>query len=296
MSKYKMCLRCVMDTTAKEITFDENGVCSFCHHFDQNIKPVLDRAHSGEGKRMLEQIVDSIRRQGQGKPYDSVLGLSGGTDSSYLTYLAREFGLRPLVVHVDTGWNSPESEANVKNLVEKLGFDLEIVRVDWEEMRDLQLAFYYPFVKGIREIRPLNYVPYNRAEAKRILSEKVGWQDYGLKHYESVLTRFYQGYYLPTKFGIDKRKAHLSSLILSGQISRDQALEELKKPPYPSEEMLRADKIYIAEKLGLSLEEWEEILALPPRQHEEFPNSEWLFRLKERAVDWLGIRRRRYGI
>lgn len=379
MRTYQRCKRCVMDTTAEEITFDASGVCSFCHYFDEHVKPILDRANSGEGKKVLDQIVEAIKRSGEGVSYDSILGISGGTDSSYLAYLATELGLRPLVVHVDTGWNTPESEGNVKNLVSQLGLDLEIIKVDWEEMRDLQIAFYkasvknceipqdhaflaalyrkaeqvgvhyiltggnfatesilprswgynagdlrhllaihkrfgtqplrnfptlsfwqryvyYPFVRKIREVRLLNYVPYNRAEAKRILSEKLGWQDYGAKHYESVLTRFFQGYYLPTKFGIDKRKAHFSSLILSGQMTREQALEELRRPPYPSEELLRTDKAYIAQKLGLSLSEWEQILALPPRDHYEFPNSELLFKAKDTIVNMLGMRRRRYGL
>lgn len=374
MNSHRMCVRCVMDTSATEITFDADGVCSFCHYFDSHIKPVLDRARSGEGRKDLEAIAASIKRTGQGKPYDSVLGISGGTDSSYLTVLAKELGLRPLVVHVDTGWNSPESEANVKNLVEKLGLDLEVIRIDWEEMVELQLAFYkasvknceipqdhgflaaiykkaadmglnyillgtnyatesilprsygfntadlrhilaihrrfstrplrkfptlslferyvyYPVVRKIRVIRPLNYVPYSRAEAKRLLSERYGWQDYGAKHFESVLTRFYQGYYLPTKFGIDKRKAHFSSLILSGQMSRDEALEELKKPPYPSEELLQRDKMEIARKLGISLEEWERILALPPQRHEDFPNSEGLLGLFRSLDKLLGLKR-----
>lgn len=379
MRKYQMCTRCVMDTTAEEITFDARGICSFCRYFDEHVKLILDRAKSGEGRRVLDQIVEAIKRSGEGKPYDSILGISGGTDSSYLAYLAAELGLRPLVVHIDTGWNTPESERNVKNLVSKLGLNLEIITVDWEEMVDLQLAFYkaavknceipqdhaflaglykkaaeigvhyiltggnyatesilprswgynagdlrhllaihkrfgtlplrnfptlsfwqryiyYPFMKKIREVRLLNYVPYNKAEAKRILSERFGWQDYGAKHYESVLTRFFQGHYLPTKFGIDKRKAHLSSLILSGQMTTEQALEELKKPPYPNEELLQADKAYIAQKLGLSLSEWEEILALPPRDHYEFPNSEFLFKAKDAIVNILGMRRRRYGL
>lgn len=379
MRAYQICTRCVMDTTAEEITFYSEGVCSFCHYFDVNIKQILDRARSAEGRKVLNAIVAAIKRSGQGKPYDFILGISGGTDSSYLACLAVELDLRPLVVHVDTGWNTPESESNVKNLVRQLGLDLEIMKVDWDEMRDLQIAFYkaavknceipqdhaflaalyhkadqmgvhyiltggnfatesilprswgfnagdlrhmlaihrrfgtsplrkfpalgfwkryvyYPFIRKIGEVRLLNYVPYNREEAKRILREQYGWQDYGLKHYESVLTRFYQGYYLPTKFGIDKRKAHLSSLILSGQITREQALEELKKPPYPNEELLQEDKAYIAQKLGLSLSEWENMLALPPRDHYEFPNSEFLFKAKDTMVNMLGMRRRRYGL
>jgi len=142
-------------------------------------------------------------------------------------------------------------------------------------------------------VRFLNYVAYNRAKAKQILEEKFGWQDYGAKHYESVLTRFFQGYYLPTKFGIDKRKAHFSSLILSGQMTREEALEELKKPPYPSEELLQADMAYIAERLGLSLSEWKDILALPPRRHEDFPSNRFLFKIKDILVEVSGVRKRR---
>lgn len=379
MDVYQMCTRCVMDTTAEEINFDSKGVCSFCHYFDGKVKPVLERARSGESRKLLEAIVTEIKRSSHGKPFDSILGLSGGTDSSYLAYQAAELGLRPLLIHVDTGWNTLESERNVKNLVKGLGLELQIILVDWEEMQDLQLAFYksavknceipqdhaflavlykkaaevgvhyilsggnfatesilpqswgynagdsrhllaihkrfgsrplrsfptlnfwerylyYPFVRKIREVRLLNYVAYNRAEAKQILKEKFGWQDYGAKHYESVLTRFFQGYYLPTKFGIDKRKAHLSSLILSGQMTREEALEELKKLPYPSEELLQADMAYIAERLGLSLSEWKGILALPPRRHEDFPSNRFLFTVKDALVKAAGIRKRRYGM
>lgn len=378
MVSYQICTRCVMDTTAEEIKFDSNGVCNFCHYFDENVRPILERSRSGESKIILETIVANIKKSGQGKPYDSVLGLSGGVDSSYLAFRAAELGLRPLLVHVNTGWNSPESEINLRNISNALQLDLEIVNVNWEEMRDLQIAFYkaavknceipqdhaflavlykkaskvgaqyilsggnlatesvlpkswgynagdarhlleihkrfgsrplqnfpilnfwerylyYPFMRKIREARLLNYMNYNREEAKQILKEKFGWKDYGAKHYESVLTRFFQGYYLPVKFGIDKRKAHFSSLILAGQMTREQALEELKKPPYPSEELLQSDMAYIAERLGLTLSEWEDILALPPHRHEEFPSNRVLFKIKDILVEALGIRKRRIG-
>ena len=376
---YQRCVRCVMDTTAEGIRFDEQGVCSFCRYFDQHVRPALERSRSQEGTQRFGQVVDIIKQAGKRKPYDSILGLSGGTDSSYLTYLAVSQGLRPLVVHVDTGWNSETSDQNVKAVLAKLRLDLEIVVVPFGEMRDLQLAFYkasvrnceipqdhaflaalyhtaskhkirhiltggnlatesilpkpwgynagdlrhlsaihrrfgtrklhqyptlsfwqrylyYPFIKRIKEVQLLNYVPYNKLEAKAILAQEFGWRDYGAKHYESVLTRFFQGYYLPIKFGIDKRKAHLSSLMLSGQITREEALEELKKTPYPSEIQLQEDKAYIAKKLGLSLSEWEEILALPPCSHSEFSSSKALFALKDTFVKLFGIRRRRYGI
>lgn len=367
-----------MDTTAPEITFDERGVCSFCRAFDVEVRPVLERAASGQTVDALRRLVDTIRRVGEGKAYDSILGLSGGVDSSYLAYLAVKLGLRPLFLHVDTGWNSPQAEKNIRKLVDYLGCDLEVVEVDRTEMMDLQLAFYragvkncdipqdhafvavlyrtaakkgikyilsggnlatesvlprswgysaadathlraihkrfgtvplrkyptlgvwqryfwFPFVLRIREVRLLNYINYNKAEAVRELKEKFGWEEYGAKHYETLQTRFFQGYYLPTKFNIDKRKAHLSSLILSGQMTREEALEELSRAPYPSEELLQRDKIMMAERLGVSLAEWETILAGPTRDHSEFASQEHLFQLKDAVVRLLGIRRGRYG-
>ena len=367
-----------MDSTASEIRFDSAGVCSFCHYFDEHVNPVLKRTQSQAGKRLFQAVVESIRADGRNRLYDSILGLSGGTDSSYLAYLAVKSGLRPLAVHVDTGWNSDTSTRNVKKVISGLGLDLELLVVNFEEMRDLQISFYkaavknceipqyhgfkaalyrvaakhdihyllsggnlatesilpkswgynagdlrhllaihkrfgtrslrdyptlnfwkryvyYPFVKGIKEVRLLNYVPYNKSQAKAVLSQELGWQDYGGKHYESVLTRFFQGYYLPIKFGIDKRKAHLSSLILSGQITREEALEELRKPPYLSEAQFQRDKAYIAEKLGLSLVEWDRILAIPSRDHSEFPSSKRLFALKDKFAEMTGLRDRRYN-
>lgn len=371
----QVCTRCVMDTTAEEITFDARGVCSFCQRFDVDIKPRLESVTVDEGKRRLDITLAGIRKLGDGKPYDSILGLSGGTDSSYLAHLAVQNGLRPLAIHVDMGWNTTESGQNVRRMVDRLGLDLQTITIDFDVMRRLQIAFYrasvrnceipqdhaflevlysqaaahgvkviltggnvatesilprswgynagdarhlraihrkcgegslrdyptlgffrryvyYPLLRGIKEVRLLNFVPYNRRKAREILMETYGWVDYGSKHFESVLTRFFQGHYLVAKFGIDKRKAHLSSLILSGQTTRDEALEELKKPPYPSEELLRADKSHIARQLGLSLASWEEILALVPREHNEFPSSKFLFSLKDALVTTTGIRRR----
>lgn len=367
MEKHKICSRCVMDDTAEEITFDSNGICSFCHWFDKKVKPVLDRVNFGASQRSLDFLIKKIKDSARGKPYDSVLGLSGGVDSSYLTYIAIYKGLRPLAVHVDTGWNTPESEGNIRKLATQLGVDLKIVYIDKEEMADLQLAFYkssvknceipqdhaflaalykeaaqigvhyiltggnfvsesilpkswgynagdlrhllaihkrfgtrslcnfptlsfwkrylyYPFIRHIREVRLLNYLPYNRGQAKSFLNEKFGWIDYGAKHYESVLTRFFQGYYLPMKFGIDKRKAHFSSLILSGQMSRDEALEELKKSPYPNDELLESDMAFIAQRLGLSLAEFKDLISQPPHKHEDFPSSKVLFDIKDVLV------------
>ena len=370
----RVCSRCVMDTTASEITFDDSGVCSFCQRFDKEIAPALARVDTPEGARRFREIIASIQASGRGRKYDSLLGLSGGTDSSFLAHLAARERLRPLVVHVDMGWNTPESEENVRLMTEKLRLDLKTVEVDFEVMRALQLSFYragvrnceipqdhaflavlygvaakhgirtlltggnlatesimprswgynagdarhlraihrrfgsgslrkyptlgflrryvyYPFVRGIREVRLLNYILYNRAQAKALLSSMYGWADYGSKHFESALTRFFQGYYLPTKFGVDKRKAHFSSLILSGQMTREQAVEKLAQPPYDPKQ-LEVDMRAIASALKISLEEWRAILASPIRQHDDFPSQKWMFALKDAVVTKLGLRER----
>jgi len=363
-----------MDTSATEIRFDKAGVCSFCHDFDQRIRPVLERSRTMQGRQQLEGIIEWIRSTGKRREYDSILALSGGVDSSFLAHVVAQYELRPLAVCVDTGWSTPVSTRNIESLAEKLGLPLHVIPVPFDAMRRLQVAFYvasvknceipqdhaylamlyreasrrgirailsggnhstesilpqswgfnsadvrhirsihadcgtgslrgfptlgffrrylyYPAIRGIREVRLLNFMPYERAYAKRVLVEKYGWSDYGAKHFESVLTRFYQGYYLPTKFGIDKRKAHFSSLILSGQMTREEALEELRKPPYPPG-ILENDMREIAEKLELMPEEWKRILAAPARLHEEFRSLRALFAAKDLAVQSLGIRAR----
>jgi N-acetyl sugar amidotransferase len=300
---------------------------------------------------LLEESLRSIKDAGRHLPFDCILGLSGGVDSSYMAYLAREWSLRPLIVHFDNGWNDERAVRNIETIVKRLGFQLHTFVMDWAEFRDLQRAYfkasvldlevptdhmifgalhkvaaehgikyvlsgnnfatewllppawyyskfdlenikgihrasgelpmkhlpklgawqqlYYQRVRAIRDIKVLELVPYLKNAAKRFLIDEFGWQDYGGKHYESVFTRFYQGYILPTKYGIDKRKAHLSNLICNGEISRDDALAELSRPTYPREQQ-QADKRYVAKKLGWTDAEFEAILALPPRRHEEF--------------------------
>ncbi len=341
-----------MDTTDPDIEFDDQGVCNYCRQYDAFVKNLPDRQVR---ETELDKIINEIKEWGKGKEYDCILGLSGGVDSSFVAYKAKEFGLRPLVVHFDSGWNSEIAVKNIENIVVKLGFDLHTFVVDWEEMKDLQLAYlkasvvnadvpqdyafstilyktaaekgiryflsgynfqtefilppkwvynprdlrnilsihkaygrsplkrypsiglfkelYFTYLK-IKRIDLLYYLDYNKNEAMKVLGEKVGWRYYGGKHYESIWTRFFQGYYLPTKFNIDKRKAHLSSLIVSGQITRDEALEELKSDPYPPE-LLESDKEFVMKKLGISREEFEEIMGAPVRDHSEF-GSYWL--------------------
>jgi N-acetyl sugar amidotransferase len=371
---YQMCVRTVMDTTDPEIWFDENGVSSHALHYDRTMKRYVDAALAGERAGELAAIVDKIKKAGAGKPYDCVIGISGGVDSSYLVLQAVKLGLRPLAVHFDSGWNSELAVGNIANIVEKLKLDLVTDVVDWREMRDLQLSFFkagvancdiptdhafpavafreaarygiryilsghnfatesilprawgynatdarhlkaiqrrfgsvklktypimgifkrylwYGYLRPITTVHLLNYLPYVKVDAQRAIAEDLGWRDYGGKHYESVFTRYFQGSYLPRKFGFDKRKAHLSSLIVSGQAGREESLESLAHPDYPAE-LEQQDHEFIAKKLGLSVAQFDEIIAQPPVDHLVYPNSKWAFDLLIRLTDRLGIRRR----
>jgi len=368
---YQMCKRCVMDTTDPDIVFDENGICNNCKdYFEKKKKFVFE---GEEGKKKLKEIVNKIREDGKYKKYDCILGVSGGTDSSYVAYLAKKFGLQVLLIHLDNEWDSEIAKRNIDNIVEKTNFDMYVYKVDWEEFKDLQLAYlkasvvdievvtdhaitaliydtankkrikyilsgtnfvterimpkswihrkndlrnlkaihkryssvrfktyptmglfkllYYRFFKGIQFIPLLNYVDYNKKEAKKVLHNEFCWKDYGGKHYESIFTKFYQAYILPTKFNIDKRKAHLSTLICSGQTTRDEALKELEKPAYAKDEFER-EKKYVLKKLGLSEKEFEHLMKLPIKKHQEYATDEWIYsplrRLKKLYTVFLG--------
>lgn len=349
---YRVCSVTVMDSTDPDITFDEHGVCNYVHDFRTHL---ATRPRGEERTKRLQQLIDNIKFNGKGRKYDCVLGVSGGVDSSFLACKAREWGLRPLIVHFDNGWNSELAVRNIEQLVTRLGFDLETFVVDWVAFRELQAAylrasvvdievptdhmifaalfkiaaqhrikvilsghntdtewllprawyfrkfdlrnivdinrqhgreslvglpklgvwqqFFYHHFLGIRLVQPFQYLEFNKARAKTYLIDEMGWRDYGGKHHESVFTRFYQGYILPRKFGIDKRRAHLSNLILSGQISRDEALRELQQPTY-DEGQQQVDKAYVAKKLGFSDEEFERILNAPARDHRDFRTDE----------------------
>lgn len=350
---YQVCTRCIMDTTDPDIEFDDQGMCNHCIAYDNAVKR-LPQAEE-EKKKVLDKIINEIKEKGKGKEYDCIVGLSGGVDSSYVALKVKEFGLRPLAVHFDSGWNSELAVNNIENIVKKLGFDLYTYVVDWDEMRDLQLSFfkasvqncddpqdhsfvaalykladerdirymisgynlatesilprswannssdlkslraiqkmfgtvelksypqlgiykrliYYRFIKKIKGINILDYLHYNKNEAKELLKTELSWRDYGGKHYESKFTRFFQAYYLPTKFGFDKRKAHLSSLIVSGQIFREQALNEIKKELYP-EKQLQEDKEFVCKKLGIAESEFEQIMARPIKTYKDYPSN-----------------------
>lgn len=364
----KVCSKCVLDTTVSDISFDNNGVCNYCHSYDEVIKAI---PQGGAAKAALNNLVNTIKKDGKGKEYDCIIGLSGGVDSTYLAYLVKELGLRPLAVHVDTGWNSEIAVQNIENVVQKLDIDLYTVVIDWEEMKDLQRAFFkaslpdcdipqdhvfpavlnkiatqhgikhsisghnvvteyvlpkpwvfdsndlihikdvhskfgsiklnkyptyslferlvvYKYIKPVKSHRFLYYIPYNKEEIKQYINENLGWRDYGGKHFESVFTKLFQAYYLPTKFGYDKRKAHLSNLIVSNQVTREEALQELEKPLYNSEE-LKTDLDFFLSKLDFSDQEWEEIMQLPKRKHSEFKteNQSTLYKIHKGFVNKL---------
>jgi N-acetyl sugar amidotransferase len=351
-----------MDTSDPEITFDDGGVCNHCRAYVgivDSLPPEKDRKHQ------LDALFDRIKESGKGKAYDSIIGMSGGVDSSYVAYLAKSGGLRPLAVHVDAGWNSELAVKNIECIVKALDIDLVTLVVDWKEMQDLQAAFfrsgvanqdipqdhafvagvyrmaskhgikyvlnggnyatesilptswgynaldlrhikgihrrfgkgrlskyptinffkyyvYYPYIRGIRAVRPLNYIDFNKAAAIEHLSAEYGWRYYGGKHFESRFTKFFQAHYLPEKFGYDKRRAHLSSLIVSGQLSRDDALAEMAQDIYPDGK-LPEERAYVIKKLGLTEEEYEDIRSSPNKSYEDYPSAELLFRLKDYA-------------
>jgi N-acetyl sugar amidotransferase len=350
-----------MDTTDPQITFNEDGLCNHCQRYDSMVRDIVKKADNGERRAELESIVNRIKERGRNNEYDCIMGVSGGVDSSYVAYMAKQLGLRPLAVHFDSGWNSELAVNNIENIVKKLSIDLHTHVVDWEEMRDLQLAFFkasvancdiptdhafpailyreaakhgikyilsgsnyatefilpsawghqsgdakhlrdvhkkhgniklrnyptigflaqylwYPYVRGIKTVKPLNFIPYNKAEAKKLIANELGWRDYGGKHYESVFTRFFQGYYLPVKFGYDKRLAHLSSLINAGQMTREAAVEELGSPTY-DRQLQESDKEFVAKKLGVNVEELERLFQLPNKDYSQYASDAKLIEL-----------------
>jgi N-acetyl sugar amidotransferase len=359
---YQVCSRCILDTNDyPAITFDEHGVCSVCHIYDDMAKRTVKRG--SEAEKALGDMLAEIKSWGKNREYDCLIGVSGGVDSTYLSYKAKEWGLRPLILHVDNGWNTELSVMNIENLVKKLGFDLFTYVIDWNEIKDLQLAYMkasvldidvptdnayaaavfkiandkgikyiltghntvtegwlpptfthfkydiinmkaihkkfgkvplktFPYlgvtrgwylmkIKGLKTFAPLNWIDYEKSAVKMFIQQELGWRDYGGKHYENIFTRFYQGFILYKKFGVDKRKSHLSTLICSGQIKREDALEEIKKNPYPSEELLQEDREYLIKKLGITADEFESIMALPVKAHTDYPSIlHWYDRLR----------------
>lgn len=370
-TEYKICTNCIMDTTDNNISFDEKGECDHCNDFYNYVKP---NWHTDEkGRAELEKIISKIIKDGKGKEFDSILGLSGGVDSSYMLHLAiKEFGLRPLVFHVDGGWNSELAVHNINVLIDKLGLDLYTEVINWEEMKDFQLAFFksgvphldipqdhafiatlyyfaekhkikyilnggnistecvqypmhwfyygtdmkhindirkkfstnkmvtYPFssvfrhkiylkyLKGVKVVKPLNYMPYIKSEALSFLEKEYNWKPYPQKHFESRFTKFYEGYWLPERFGYDTRRVQLSSLILTGQMTRDEALEIVSKPAY-NPETIKDEFNYIATKLGITAVELQKYFNMPKKHYWDYKNQQNIFKMGAKVLRLLGV-------
>lgn len=372
---YQRCTNCVMDTSDSAITFDEHGVCDFCNDFYQNIQPTWQ--NKLKDPDLLRRTAEQIKAASKGSKYDCIIGMSGGVDSSYLCYVAKELmGLNPLVYTVDTGWNLNVAVENIERIVKALDLDMYTEVVDWNEMKDLQLAFfkaqvpyqdlpqdhaifaglynyavkhgikyvltgansatecirppiewvyqndlkmirdihrkfgtrplktfpqcgmvkyrvYYPIFKGMKRVAPLDMVEYDKEKVKLFLQERFGWEPYENKHYENVFTRFYEGYYLPHKFGYDKRKCYFSNEILAGTMTREAALAELEQPPYDLRQM-EEDKAYIAKKLGLTVEEFQAIIDGENKTFRDYRNSWGLIQFGAVVLRALGVEKKKF--
>lgn len=374
--KYQICKCCVMDTSDADIVFDSNGVCMRCNEYKNRILP---QWNYGEGhEEELNTLLTEIKRKGHGKQYDCILGLSGGLDSSYMLHLAvKEWGLRPFVFHIDAGWNLPVAEENIKRLTEKLGVELHVEKMNWDEMREMQLAwfrtglemldapqdhafialidkysrelgvkyilngynisteiiadpeswekgsgptgdgtfmrdvikkycsipiknytftngfkhkFWIPYVLGVKTIKPLNLVPITKDKMIQTLSEEYGYEPYGQKHFEDLLTKFLEGWWTPTRFGHDIRRAQLSSLVVTGQMTREEALEILSKSPITEDES-KALFTEVAKRLEISEKE---LMALHdmPECTDKFKSQEKIYALGIKLYEILGIEKR----
>ncbi|MEL3901250.1 MAG: N-acetyl sugar amidotransferase [Treponema phagedenis] len=350
MKKYQICTRCVMDNASDDtITFDENGYCNYCSK--ELARKDMVYFPNEEGKKKLDTMLSEIKKNSKNKPYDCLMGISGGLDSSYLAYLGHKWGLRILAVHVDDSFDTEISKSNIKKLCGACHIDLKIETPDPVQFNDLTAAYIRAgvpniaipqdnilfaalykyarkyrvkyFLSGgnfalesilqrgntftaydvvnikdihkkfgrlsinklkflsnyrkffdkvffrIKTYRPLNYINYNREVALNELYNYCGFEYYGSKHLENTLTKFIQQYWFYERYKVDKRRSHLSSMIVSDQMTREEALEELKKPIYDTSDM-ELTKKYVLEQLGITAEEFDSILSEPPLQHFDY--------------------------
>lgn len=375
MKEYHICSNCIMDTSDPNITFDAEGLCDYCRNYYKNILP---NWHTGEqGIKELMQIAAKIKKEGIGKDFDCIIGLSGGQDSSYTAYVAKEImGLRPLLFHVDAGWNTQQAVSNIEKLVDGLGLDLFTEVINWEEMRDMQVAFlksqipdqdmpqdiaffsglyqfakkykikhvltganysteccrepeewgaypgidktlildihkkfgktplksfpiidimsyklYYKYFLGMKIIKPLNNYPYIKKSAEELLASRFGWEKFQHKHHESRFTRFYEDYWMPKKFGFEKRRAHFSSLILTKQMTREDALLRISQPEM-SDDFLKHEFEYVANKLGLTVDELQDIFKGENKTFHDYNNKRSLIGFGAKAMKLFGLEKR----
>lgn len=372
-SEYKICNRCVMDTSATGIQFNSDGLCNYCLTYKETQSDIVFETDEMKTHR-LNGFVERIQREGKGKPYDCIVGVSGGVDSSWALIKAKQLGLRPLAVHMDNGWNSELTQNNISNLINSLEVDLYTHVIDWDEYRQLMQGFfdadvidiellydnamlavnyqqaskynlkyilsggnstsegmlipktwnwfkfdkknikcigklgsvrklktfpaigtldfiYYRFFKKVKFYQFLDYFPYNKFEAIAAMKEEFGFKPYPYKHYESIFTRFYQGYILPEKFGVDKRRVHLSALIMAGQISREDAIALLKERPYPDAKDEMADLEYFLKKMKWTQSDFDNYMKRPEKEHKLYGSEKELWNFFEKIL--LSIRQRR---
>ncbi len=373
LENLQRCTHCVMDSTDTSLKFDENGVCDRCREYKERIEPWWNHGHGHEDE--LQKLLTEIKKCGEGKEYDCILGLSGGLDSSYMLHLAvKEWGLRPFVFHIDCGWNLPVAEKNVKRLCDKLGVNLHIQKLDYEELRQMQIAFFktglpgldvpqdhsfiaqidkysetlgvkyilngynvcteaiadpaswfegcgptadktyvkdvlkkhgnvktkkyiyttgfkhkfwIPYIKGVKTIQPLNLVPFTKQQMIDTLVSEYGYEPYSQKHFEDLLTKFLEGWWIPKRFGHDIRKAWLSTLIITGQMTRDEALKILEEPPVTdgeAEEMFKE----VAKRLKISEDELMSYFNLP-HTYRSYKSNQWAFKLGIKLYTMLGL-------
>lgn len=372
---YQICTKTIMDTSDSSIVFDENGISDYYNNFKKSIEPNWHTDTIGYNELMAE--AEKIKKEGKNQDFDCIIGLSGGLDSSYALYVAKEImGLRPLIFHVDAGWNTDKAVGNIEKLVNGLGLDLYTEVINWEEMKDLQVAFfksqiadqdmpqdiaffsglykfakknkikyvltggnysteccrepeewgaypgidktlimdihskfgkrelksfpivdifsykiYYKYVLGMKVFKPLNLVPYNKKEVEDLLFEKFGWEKFQHKHHESRFTRFYEDYWMPRKFGYEKRRAHFSSLILTGQMTRDEALDRISRPEL-DEKFLEKEFEYVAHKLDLTVAQLQEIFEGENKTFYDYKNKRTLIGFGSQVMRKLGLENR----
>ena len=372
---YQICSRCIMDTSDPRIAFDAEGLCEYCRNYDANVAPNWNK-EDGNLPR-LQATADRIRKKIKGGDFDCIVGLSGGLDSSYTAYVAKEImGLRPLLFHVDAGWNTDQAVWNIERLVNGLGLDLYTEVINWEEQKDLHLAFFksqtdlldypqdtvffsalyrfarkhrikyvvtganysteccreplewggypgidltllrdihcrfgsrpidnlplvdiltyrlwYQRILGMEVVKPLNLLRYIKAEAEAELEQRFGWKRFQHKHHESRFTRFYEDYWMPRKFGYEKRRAHFSSLVVTGQMTREQALDRISRPEM-DERFHPAEFEYVAHKLDLTVDELRRIFEGPNKTFRDYRNKHWLINLGAQVLQRVGLERR----
>jgi N-acetyl sugar amidotransferase len=364
----QVCTRCVMDDSDSGITFNEQGQCDVCTRYLEQVG--IRGYKAGTSDDILRRLIAQIKKDGESKEFDCVLGLSGGVDSSYMAYVAHQHGLRVLAVHVDTGWNSEMAVRNIERVCNGLHYELHTIVMDWPTMKELTRAYMFsglanldvpqdhlfaaavyrfarqygvkyllngsnlategasaPFslqhsyrdfwemksvyrrhgrgkslkkyirlplreawfgVPGVTKMNLLDYVPYTKKDAMKLLTEKFGWEYYGGKHFESRFTKWFQSVYLPQRFGYDKRRYHLSCLVLNGEMTREEALRELERPPYPPAEMAE-DEAYILKKLDITPQQWAEEMRKPPAKEGAYFSQAGLYKLANKALGSKGL-------